>query len=686
MKSFRLFLPGLVFAFFLIAAAPFNSALAEDASLPCPPVCGPPPSDSITYLIRNGSASISGSQALQSGGSVDITPDSGTTSPITADARSVISVLKDIASGNPSFSLSHIGFFDFGTPYSGGLYIKCATLAGAATNPSCDNWQYQVNGSSPAVGVGITTIANADSIQLYFGPSRRITPSSSSITIGVPFTVLAESYVASSNSWTPASGLTMRILQGDPFGSPTIVFSATTGADGTATFTINTAGSYTAGLLEDGYYPNTAITASSAPPPAPSGGGGGIFIAQFDVQRAVSFLASQQRADGSFSSTLLSDWAAIAYAVPGAAEQREKLRGFFASSSPELSSVTDYERHAMALEALGINPYSGEAQDYIALVAGAFDGTQIGDAALVNDDIFALFPLMHAGYGADDDIIRKIVAFIISKQAANGSWENSVDLTSAAIQALSQVNSLPDVSLPIANARGYLSSSPRINGGFGNEFSTSWALQAIYALGESPLHWMSGALNPRDYLAALQQSDGGIGPASNDVGTRIWATAYAVPAAEGKTWDSLLQDFDKPAPSAPKAASGAEATSSSPAILPAKDSAQAGATPSAMASEMSSATESVIVRSIPLLPRKKINEAPAYPELTTTPQVAEKSSTTSASAALIESQTAAAATVAGSLLGIDWTFLVYAVALAAAGGMLASLYSLLKALIERFRK
>lgn len=653
-------------------------SVLADVEVTCPPVCGPPPSDSITYLIRNGSASISGSQALQSGGSVDITPDSGTTSPVTVDARSVISVLKDIASGNPSFSLSHIGFFDFGTPYSGGLYIKCATLAGAATNPSCDNWQYQVNGSSPAVGVGITTVANADSIQLYFGPSRRITPSSSSVALETPFMVTAETYVPASDSWTPASGFTMRILQGDPFGSPTIISSGATGADGSVTFTINTAGSYTAGLAEDFYFPNAALTASAAPPPAPSGGGGGISIAQFDVPRAISFLESQQRADGSFSSTLLSDWAAVAFAVGGAAEQREKLRGFFASSSPELSSVTDYERHAMALQALGINPYSSsDGTDYITHIANAFDGTQVGDAALVNDDIFALFPLMHAGYGANDEIIQKIASFIISKQQANGSWENSVDLTSAGIQALSMVNSLPNVPSSVTNARGYLISSPRLNGGFGNEFSTSWALQAIRSLGESPINWISGSLNPRDYLASLQQSDGGVGPASADIETKIWATAYSIPAVEGKTWDSLLSNFSKPAPHVAQIATTTEATSSQPS----------GTTSSILAAALSEATGSVIAKNVPLIPRKNINKTPdpLEPTTTTTPQFFEAVPTTTASSTAA-SQLAAAAGVSGSPLGIDWMFLVYLIALAAAGGMLASLYSLLKALIERFRK
>lgn len=545
---FRIFL-GSFLALFLALNIGITPAFADFGDF------GPPPPESISYLIRNGSASISGTQNLQaSGTSIDITPDSGTTSPITVDARSVISVLRDIAASNPAlFSISHTGFFDFGTPYAGGLYVKCATLSGAAVNPSCDDWQYTVNGSSPAVGVGLTTVVNTNSIQLYFGPSRRITPSSSSVTLGVSFTVLAESYIASSDSWTPAVGLTMRILQGDPFGSPTIISSGTTGADGRATFTINTAGSYTAGLAEDFYFPNSAITASATPSlSSPSVGSGGVAVRPvFDIPLALAYVTSKQSADGSFDSVLLSDWAAIAFAGGGAGDAREKLRHLFSSTAPVLSSVTDYERHAMALEALGINPYSAGGTDYIAHIIGAFDQTQIGDPAQINDDVFALIPLTHAGYGASDEIIQKVAKFILSKQSSNGSWEGSVDMTAAAIQALAPLHFLPNVSTALASAGSYLHGQQQNDGGFGasgksNNSSTSWMLQAIYALGETPANWVKNNYFPQDYIATLQDRDGGLLASESSVSTRIWETVYAIPAIERKTWDSLLSSFSKP--------------------------------------------------------------------------------------------------------------------------------------------
>jgi hypothetical protein len=208
--------------------------------------------------------------------------------------------------------------------------------------------------------------------------------------------------------------------------------------------------------------------------------------------------------------------------------------------------VTDYERHAMALEALGINPYTGTSVDYISPIVSAFDGTQIGDVHLDNDDIFALFPLLAAGYRSSDVVIAKTVAFILSAQSANGSWDNSTDMTAAGVEALSQVRDLPGVSGAIANAEKYLHSAEQANGGFGNSFSTSWALQAISALGEAPSAWAPSGLSPLSYLTSQQSADGGL-ESSSAVQTRVWATAYAIPAALGKSWSALLQSFPKPA-------------------------------------------------------------------------------------------------------------------------------------------
>ncbi|MDP3965244.1 MAG: prenyltransferase/squalene oxidase repeat-containing protein [bacterium] len=540
----RIFL-GIFAGLFLASAIGMSLVLADEIELLCPPVCPP---DQVTFTIRDGGTIISsGSANLPAAGSPDVSITPTTGGAHDAPARSVLAILKNIESATTTFSVSDLQYSDAFSSF----YLNCIAAPADPASPLCGNWQYVVNGTSPGVGMDAQTLSNDDVVYLYFGPSRQITPSTANVTIGVSFTVLAESYVASSDSWTPAVGLTMRILQGDPFGSPTTISSAATGADGRATFTINAAGSYTAGLAEDFYFPNSAITASDTPQPPVSAAGSTLARPEFDIPLAISYLAGHQRADGSFESTLLSDWAAIAFGGGGAGDAREKLRNVFISKPPVLESVTDYERHAMALESLGINPYSAGGVDYISHIVSAFDETQVGDPALVNDDIFALFPLMHAGYGADDEIIRKITSFIISKQSPDGSWSGSVDMTAAAIQALAPLKSLPDVGTALASATAYLHAEQRSKGGFGpagkeDSFSTSWAVQAIYALDNGISNWTQNTFSPVDYLSSVQDRDGSVPKNESSVSTRLWATAYAIPAAERKTWHSLLSSFSRP--------------------------------------------------------------------------------------------------------------------------------------------
>src|SRR3989338_6456693 len=148
-----------------------------------------------------------------------------------------------------------------------------------------------------------------------------------------------------------------------------------------------------------------------------SGGGDYLKGREFNTSAALDFLARNQNADGSFASALLTDWAAIAFGSAGdlvcneaCSAARQKLRMYLFVAEPELSSITDYERHAMALIALGINPYSETSNDYITPIVNAFDGTQIGNSSLVNDDIFAIFPLLHAGYSRTNGMMEAVVS------------------------------------------------------------------------------------------------------------------------------------------------------------------------------------------------------------------------------------------------------------------------------------
>jgi len=280
----------------------------------------------------------------------------------------------------------------------------------------------------------------------------------------------------------------------------------------------------------------------------------GVAYGSFNVDKAVSFILSKQNQNGSFENDIFTDWIAIAlssYQKFSSLENKEKLDNSIEKLKDYLilntnpgeslgSPVLSFIRRAMALMSLGINPYFGTNINYIEAIVNSFDGEQIGDKNLVNDDIFGLLVLKKAGYDISEDIIQKTIIFILSKQKDNGSWENSVDMTAAAIQSLSLFSDDDNVKNALKKARDYLFSKQEVNGSFGNQDSTSWAMQAISALNEDWRNWRKNNNTPADYLMIYQKEDGRI-----DSANALWSTAYAVPAGIGKHWGIILKDFSK---------------------------------------------------------------------------------------------------------------------------------------------
>tara|TARA_R110000824_G_scaffold401771_1_gene615652 strand:+ start:340452 stop:342350 length:1899 start_codon:yes stop_codon:yes gene_type:complete len=311
-----------------------------------------------------------------------------------------------------------------------------------------------------------------------------------------------------------------------------------TDSDGTLTYAPGTSGSVSMYANKDTFLQSSTITLEVTEVPVPvavvASGSGSVRVSTKPVDpvaSALSFLLSQRTHEGLFSSALLTEWGAIGLARTGTSLQSFEAYLERPSSS---SNTTDYERLAMARSALGL-PITNE----VAEIVSRFDGTQIGDPGLVNDDIFALIPLNHAGYSSSDPLIRSVVAFILTKQSEEGSW-GSVDISAAAVQALYPFRSVSGISSALNKARGFLRKTQQETGCFGNTFSTSWVIMALHTLGEAPQDW-KGASGVSAYtcLRSLQSTDGGF-ESSRDSSTRIWATAYALPALQGLTWDDLL--------------------------------------------------------------------------------------------------------------------------------------------------
>jgi len=299
--------------------------------------------------------------------------------------------------------------------------------------------------------------------------------------------------------------------------------------------------------------------------PVSRGGGGGMLASiqttipiivkpTFDVEEAFKFLISQQKEDGSFGEDIYTDWTSIAFSSnENFQDQKVKLKAYFEKLKTDNYQLTDYERHTMALMSLGLNPYSINSENYIQKIINSFDGKQFGDPQKDNDDIFALIVLQNAGYTKDENIIKDSIANILSQQKENGSWDDNIDMTGAGIEALATfkdpLSASPSVeeekiSNALTKAKNYLKQNQKDDGGFGNISSTAWAIEGILALSEKPEDWIKNNNTPFDYLANNQDFDGGI--KNEYLQNKIWETSYVLSAISGKTWNQMMQKFEKP--------------------------------------------------------------------------------------------------------------------------------------------
>lgn len=494
-----------------------------------------------TFIIRyNETILYNGSVSLPSSNTVNINDSSGTGHRV--NAQSVLAILHSIDQASDAFEISSLQYFDS----FGAFYIKCIKPSGG--DDLCDNWQYAIGATTPFLSIDQSILSGGEKIGIYFGNPHQITFDTKNITAGNSLSATAQKYDYEKNLWNPLAGVSIGVTLPNPNDSfnPTIVSTHPVDGNGLANITITTPNTYNLGIAEDFYFPSYSVTVSA---PGSTGSRGRIRVKEsFSVPNAVNYLKKVQNADGSFGDAdIYTDWAAIALSATNVADNsRDQLLAYLKSHNAKSSLVTDNERRAIALLALGQDPYSFEGVNYIGTIIESFDGTQFGDPNLVNDDIFALIPLGNAGWTASDEQIAKSIAFIISKQKPNGSFEESVDLTGAGVQALKPFESINGVAQVLKNAGTYLEESQEGQGGWGNSvFSTSWVLQSMSAIQAS---WNKNGKTGLDYLASQQASDGGVALVSDDLQKRIWATSYAIPAALGKTWAIIMVPVSKPAP------------------------------------------------------------------------------------------------------------------------------------------
>ncbi len=62
-------------------------------------------------------------------------------------------------------------------------------------------------------------------------------------------------------------------------------------------------------------------------------------------------------------------------------------------------------------------------------------------------------------------------------------------------------------------------------------------------MSEKPEDWIKNNNTPLDYLGENQDTDGSIKNENKE--NKIWETAYVITALSGKTWNQIMQKFEK---------------------------------------------------------------------------------------------------------------------------------------------
>jgi len=271
-----------------------------------------------------------------------------------------------------------------------------------------------------------------------------------------------------------------------------------------------------------------------------------------EVTDALNYLRTQQGTDGSIGDFATSAWAMMAIAASGEDPHDWKVDtnpcivDYLASNAGSASTATDYARMLLAIAAANEDPASFGGMNFVSLLQATYDGTQIGDSSLLNDDFWGVLGLIAAGEDPNSAIIADSVSFILSNQGDDGGWSwgvgqaSDVDDTAASIMALIAARQ-PAGSTAIINALAYIKSTQMDNGGFEswgstNSASDSWGIDGIVAADEDPTStgWVSAAGNDSvDDLLTFQNPDGSFNWTIAIPSNKELMTSYAITALLG---------------------------------------------------------------------------------------------------------------------------------------------------------
>jgi energy-coupling factor transport system substrate-specific component len=274
--------------------------------------------------------------------------------------------------------------------------------------------------------------------------------------------------------------------------------------------------------------------------------------------KGLRYLERSQNADGGFgggpgqpSSQLITGWTAIGLEAAKRNPLDVRAGGptpvdFMRSHLRELNDTGELERTILVLRGAGLSARSFGGRDLVAELLhrrradGSFEH-------LSNLTSFGVMALRAAGRRADSSSVTAATRWLARQQNDDGGFSLSggssfVDETAAAIQALAAGGKGTQTS--IEKALKFLRRAQNDDGGYGqsegyrsNAQSTAWAIQAIVAGGLDPRSFKprgGGGRSAVAYLVSLQQPDGSYRYSRTSSQTPVWVTAQAIAALARK--------------------------------------------------------------------------------------------------------------------------------------------------------
>lgn len=315
--------------------------------------------------------------------------------------------------------------------------------------------------------------------------------------------------------------------------------------------------------------------------------GPGLAAANDDaIAAALSWLASQQSADGGFSDGFSPESnlsataeAIIAFAAGGqdagelkSADGNSPLDFLQAQAGP-IEGIGTLSKVVLALLAAGVDPTDFGGQDLLGQLEAAYDAGSGSYGGSLFDQALVILALANA----DRTIPAAAADYLMSYQTEDGAWSfmgdtaaqsGDTNTTALVIQALVAAGRADDANTGLA----YLQAVQNADGGwpyqnpspYGTDTdanSTAYVLQALYALGQTPQDWAAADGDPLEALLALQNESGSFSYQLAFPGDNLLATVQAIPAVAGVTLAQVSSVSTAATPSA--------AAEAAPATLPA---------------------------------------------------------------------------------------------------------------------